>query len=124
MMRFLFWVMPVLLFSQETETIKKTLIYTAPHAARDNALGQLYPGATITKLKKDKSGQFVKAYLEFYIPIEFLEEGRVSHPPGIQKTGIESCYPYRSQIRIPQKTLIFHPWLSSKLLAKEKTKVN
>jgi len=92
MMRFLFWVMPVLLFSQETETIKKTLIYTAPHAARDNALGQLYPGATITKLKKDKSGQFVKAYLEFYIPIEFLEEGRVSHPPGIVQIADDAQY--------------------------------
>ena len=92
MMRFLFWVIPVLIFSQETETIKKTLIYTSPHANRNSALGQLYPGTTITKLKKDKSGQFVKAYLEFYIPIEFLQEGRVSHSPGIVQIADDAQY--------------------------------
>ena len=73
MMRLIFWTIPVFLFSQETEIIKKTLIYTTPYASRKSALGQLYPGITITKLKKDKSGCF-----------------------------------YKSQIKIPPKTLIFH----------------
>ena len=92
MMRLIFWTIPVFLFSQETEIIKKTLIYTAPHASRKSALGQLYPGTTINKLKKDKSGQFIKASLEFYIPVEFLEEGRVSHPPGIVQIADDAHY--------------------------------
>ena len=91
-MRLIFWTIPVFLFSQETEIIKKTLIYTTPYASRKSALGQLYPGTTITKLKKDKSGQFIKASLEFYIPVEFLEEGRVSHSPGIVQIANDAHY--------------------------------
>ena len=33
-------------------------------------------------MKKDKSGKFIKATIEFYIPVESLLEGRVSHPVG------------------------------------------
>ena len=36
------------------ETIKKTDIYTSPEANKNSTVGQLYPGAKVTKLKKDK----------------------------------------------------------------------
>ncbi len=68
--------------AQETEVIKKTAVYPTPRVDKKSATGQLFPGAKVIKLKKDRSGKFIKATLEFYIPIESLEEGRVALAVG------------------------------------------
>ncbi|MDP7071959.1 MAG: hypothetical protein QF430_03645 [Candidatus Marinimicrobia bacterium] len=68
--------------AQETEVIKKTAVYPTPRVDKKSAAGQLFPGAKVIKLKKDRSGKFIKATLEFYIPIESLEEGRVALAVG------------------------------------------
>ena len=74
------------------ETIKKTDIYTSPEANNNSTVGQLYPGAKVTKLKKDKSGKFVKATIEFYIPIESLEESRVSRSASVEQIADYAKY--------------------------------
>jgi hypothetical protein len=43
-------------------------------------------------LKKDKSGKFIKATIEFYIPVEALLEGRVSHPVGATQIADNAEY--------------------------------
>jgi len=43
-------------------------------------------------LKKDKSGKFIKATIEFYIPVEALLEGRVSHPVGTTQIADNAKY--------------------------------
>lgn len=80
---FLFFILQ----AQETEVIKKTPIYPAPRADKKSVSGQLYPGAKVIKLKKDRSGKFIKATLEFYIPIESLEEGRVALAVGEEQSA-------------------------------------
>ncbi len=69
------------LLAQETEVIKKTPIYLIPGQEK-STVGELFPGATVTKLKKDKTGQFIKVTVEFYIPMQSLLEGRVSKKIG------------------------------------------
>ncbi len=80
------------LFAQTTEVIKKTAIYIKPNKNKDNIVGEIFPGSSLTKLKKDKSGKFVKATIEFYIPIEYLLEGRVSHEVGVAQTADNAKY--------------------------------
>ena len=80
------------LFSQTTEVIKKTDIYTSPNKSKDNIIGEILPGASIKKLKKDKSGKFIKATIEFYIPVESLLEGRVSHEAGTTQLADNAKY--------------------------------
>ena len=85
----------VLLFNligQETEVIKNTKVYLSPNASKDNVIGEIFPGSSVTKLKKDKSGKFIKATIEFYIPIESLLEGRVSHPIGTTQIADNAKY--------------------------------
>jgi hypothetical protein len=82
----------VFLHGQETEVIKKTPIYPEPRADKKSASGQLYPGAKVIKLKKDRSGKFIKATLEFYIPIESLEEGRVALAIGEEQSADNAKY--------------------------------
>jgi hypothetical protein len=83
---------PIFILAQETETIKKTEIYSSPKESKTVSIGQLYPGTKLTKLKKDKSGKFIKATIEFYIPIESLEEGRVSHFVGVEQIADNAKY--------------------------------
>ncbi len=78
--------------AQETEVIKKTDIYLEPQAVRKLSIGQLYPGTTVTKLKRDRTGKFIKATVEFYIPLETLEEGRISHPVGVDQIADQAKY--------------------------------
>ena len=78
--------------SQTTEVIKKTDIYTFPNKSKDNIIGEMLPGASIKKLKKDKSGKFIKATIEFYIPVESLLEGRVSHKAGSTQSADNAKY--------------------------------
>ena len=75
-------VFPLKLIGQETEVIKNTKVYLSSNASKDNVIGEIFPGASVTKLKKDKSGKFIKATIEFYIPVEALLEGRISHAVG------------------------------------------
>jgi len=70
------------LIGQETEVIRNTKIYLFPNTNKNNIIGEIFPGSAVKKLKKDKSGKFIKATIEFYIPVETLLEGRVSHPAG------------------------------------------
>jgi len=77
---------------QETEVIKKTGVYPNPRVNKKSAVGQIYPGTKIIKLKKDRSGKFVKATLEFYIPIEYLEEGRVALAIGEEQSADNAKY--------------------------------
>ena len=62
--------------------IKNTKVYLSPNTNKNNIIGEIFPGSFVKKLKKDKSGKFIKATIEFYIPVESLLEGRVSHPVG------------------------------------------
>jgi hypothetical protein len=80
------------LFSQTTEVIKKTDIYITPNKNKNNVVGEMFPGASIKKLKKDKSGKFIKATIEFYIPVESLLEGRVSHKAGSTQLADNAKY--------------------------------
>ena len=75
-------VLPFKLIGQETEVIKNTKVYLFPNTNKNNIIGEIFPGSFVKKLKKDKSGKFIKATIEFYIPVESLLEGRVSHPVG------------------------------------------
>ena len=75
-------VLPLKLIGQETEVIKNTKVYLSPIESKDNVIGEIFPGSSVTKLKKDKSGKFIKATIEFYIPVEALLEGRISHAVG------------------------------------------
>ena len=92
MVRIFLFILPFLLLGQETETIKKTEIYTSPAANKNSTVGQLNPGAKVTKLKKDKSGKFVKETIEFYIPIEALDESRVSHSARVEQIADYAKY--------------------------------
>lgn len=95
---FLLW-MAALVRGQETEVIKKTPIFPNPKADRKSASGQLYPGAKVVKLKKDETGKFVKATIEFYIPIESLEEGRVALTVGETQTADNAKYKLLGAVR-------------------------
>ena len=75
-------VFPLKLIGQETEVIKNTKVYLSPIESKDNVIGEIFPGSSVRKLKKDKSGKFIKATIEFYIPVEALLEGRISHAVG------------------------------------------
>ena len=70
------------LIGQETEVIRNTKVYLYPNTNKNNIIGEIFPGSSVKKLKKDKSGKFIKATIEFYIPVESLLEGLVSHPVG------------------------------------------
>ena len=85
-------VFPLKLIGQETEVIKNTKVYLFPNASKGNVIGELFPGSSVTKLKKDKSGKFIKATIEFYIPVESLLEGRVSHPIGTTQIADNAKY--------------------------------
>ena len=85
-------VFPLRLISLETEVIKNTKVYLSPNASKDNVIGEIFPGSSVTKLKKDKSGKFIKATIEFYIPVESLLEGRVSHPIGTTQIADNAKY--------------------------------
>ena len=85
-------VFPLRLIGQETEVIKNTKVYLSPNASKDNVIGEIFPGSSVTKLKKDKSGKFIKATIEFYIPVESLLEGRVSHPIGTTQIADNAKY--------------------------------
>ena len=85
-------VLPLKLIGQETEVIKNTKVYVSPNASKDNFIGEIFPGSSVTKLKKDKSGKFIKATIEFYIPVESLLEGRVSHPIGTTQIADNAKY--------------------------------
>ena len=75
-------VLPLKLIGQETEVIKNTKVYLSPIESKDNVIGEIFPGSSVRKLKKDESGKFIKATIEFYIPVEALLEGRISHAVG------------------------------------------
>ena len=85
-------VLPLWLIGQETEGIKNTKVYLSPNASKDNVIGEIFPGSSVTKLKKDKSGKFIKATIQFYIPVESLLEGRVSHPIGTTQIADNAKY--------------------------------
>ena len=85
-------VLPLKLIGQQTEVIKNTKVYLSPNASRDNVIGEIFPGSSVKKLKKDKSGKFIKATIEFYIPVEALLEGRVSHSVGTTQVADNAKY--------------------------------
>lgn len=95
-----------LVLSQETEVIKKTPVYSVPREDRKKAVGQLYPDAKVVKLKKDKSGKFVKATLEFFIPIESLEEGRVALVIGDEQTADNAKFKLLSADRTGKRIMV------------------
>ena len=85
-------VFPLKLIGQETEVIKNTKVYLSPNASKGNVIGEIFPGSSVTKLKKDKSGKFIKATIEFYIPVEALLEGRVSYQVGTTQIADNAKY--------------------------------
>lgn len=87
----LFCAISTILLGQETEVIKKTDIYLKPGLEK-SIVGQLLPGASVTKLKKDRSGKYIRATVEFYIPMESLLEGRISKKIGEQQLADAALY--------------------------------
>ncbi|MBT6470600.1 MAG: DUF4352 domain-containing protein [Candidatus Marinimicrobia bacterium] len=69
-----------ILFGQTTRLKSSTDIFIK--ANENSLIGSLASGTQITKLKLDKSGKYVKATIEFYIPVNALDDGRVSLPIG------------------------------------------
>ena len=69
-----------ILFGQTTRLKSSTDIFIK--ANENSSIGSLASGTQITKLKLDKSGKYVKATIEFYIPVNALDDGRVSLPIG------------------------------------------
>lgn len=68
----------------QTTTLKSgTDIYL--NANTSSSIGSLTSDTEITKLKLDKSGKFVKATIDFYIPVDALSDGRVSLPIGTEQ---------------------------------------
>ncbi|NOZ03537.1 MAG: hypothetical protein GXO92_02890 [FCB group bacterium] len=72
-----------ILVGQETKVKSGTEIYSRPYDGE--AIGQIEPGATVRKLELDRSKKYVKATMEFYIPVEALEDGRVAFPVGTEQ---------------------------------------
>lgn len=70
---------------QITETIKRSDIYNLPGNG-EAVLGRLNSGTQVMKISKDPSGKFIKATLEFYIPLDALEEGRIAKGIGNTQT--------------------------------------
>jgi len=66
---------------QTTDIIKEADIIADPNDPI-NVLGILYPGTEIKKIGKDTSGKFIRATLDFYIPLETLKEGRLTKGIG------------------------------------------
>lgn len=67
--------------AQVTEIIKKTDILKDPDRPGEVA-GRLYPGTQVSKIQKTSSGDYVKATLEFYVPVEALKEWRIARGAG------------------------------------------
>ncbi len=86
------------IFAQDTEVIKKTPIYLKPGLEK-SVIGELIPGATVTKLRKDKSGQYIMATVEFYIPMGSLLEGRVSKKIGERQIADNATFKLTSARR-------------------------
>lgn len=74
-----------LLSAQETTVKTGTDIFTKPDP--DAVTGKLNPGTDIRKIKLDRSGEYIKATMEFYIPVSALEDARVSLPVGAKQTA-------------------------------------
>ncbi len=87
-----------MLMAQETEVIKKTPIYLKPGQEK-SAIGELLPGANVTKLRKDKSGQYIMVSVEFYIPMETLLEGRVAKAIGERQVADNASFKLASANR-------------------------
>lgn len=66
---------------QVTQIIKTTDIIRDPGDPK-TVVGRLYPGTEIRKTGKDPTGKFIKATVEFYIPLQTLKEGRVAKRVG------------------------------------------
>ncbi|MBL7013176.1 MAG: hypothetical protein ISR83_02030 [Candidatus Marinimicrobia bacterium] len=78
-------------------------------ANEKSSIGSLSSGTQITKLKLDKSGKYVKATIEFYIPVNALKDGRVSLPVGTEqiaegvKYKLISAKQIGNQVRLKMK---------------------
>lgn len=72
-----------ILLGQSTTLKSGSDIYI--NANENSSIGSLASGTQVTKLKLDKSGKYVKATIEFYIPVNALNDGRVSLPIGAEQ---------------------------------------
>lgn len=68
-------------YAQVTEITKKSDILSTPSQS-GQVLGTLYPGTEIRKISMHASGTYVKAIVEFYVPLEALKEGRIAGRVG------------------------------------------
>lgn len=74
-------ILPVLATGQET-AVKRTPIYTDDTG--EESLGSLDEGTVIKKLRKTKDGKFIRATLDFYIPVSAVENADVYANLGTQ----------------------------------------
>jgi hypothetical protein len=72
-----------LVSGQETKVKETTKIYAQPF--QEESIGELREGTTVRKLQRDISKRYIKATLEFYIPIDALEDPRVAFPVGTEQ---------------------------------------
>lgn len=77
---FIVVILAPILYGQMTNVKKKTSIYSSPNTK--STLGELNPGVKIVKLGKDKSGNFIKASIDFYIPTNVLENAQIAKGVG------------------------------------------
>ncbi len=82
--RRLFWIgLLGILVGQETKVKSGTEIFSQPYDKV--VIGRIEAGTTVRKLELDRSKKYVKATMEFYIPVEALEDSRVAFPVGTEQ---------------------------------------
>ncbi|MFQ6615715.1 MAG: DUF4352 domain-containing protein [Fidelibacterota bacterium] len=91
--------------AQVTEITKKTDILKDPEQTGD-VLGRVYPGTEIRKLQKDSSGNYVKAVLEFWVPLEALKESRIAGRTGESQVSDDATITLLSAQRSDEKVTV------------------
>ena len=60
------------LIGQETEVIRNTKVYLYPNTNKNNIIGEIFPGSSVKKLKKDNNAGGVA--LDFYSDDELFSD--------------------------------------------------
>ena len=79
-----------IVLSQETTLKESTPIYLTPES--DQSIGSLEMGTPVTKVKLDKSKQYIKTSVDVYIPISAFADARVALPIGTDQIADDIKY--------------------------------
>ncbi|MFQ6604801.1 MAG: hypothetical protein ACE5D8_04515 [Fidelibacterota bacterium] len=78
------------LLAQETTLKEETPVFLSP--SDEKPVGSLEAGLPVTKLKLDRSKQFIKTTVDVYIPVAAFEDPRVALPPGTDQIADKVKY--------------------------------